>query len=187
MKAPTVTTTPEKTGITEKSTNLYGLPLSFGAGIKVGLSDRWSLGVGINYSLLTRKFLGTYTNVEDSNPPVTSDIRNTQHYIGIPVNAYYEIVNSDRVNFYTYAGGTVERCLADNYDVLGTSVRHKEKAHGLQLSANVGIGVEFMLGKHLGLYIDPSMRYYFDCDQPKSIRTAQPLMFGFEMGLRARL
>ena len=187
MKAPTVTTAPDKTGITEKSTNLYGLPLSFGAGVKIGLSNRWSLGVGLNYSLLTRKFLGTYTNVEDALPSITCDIRNTQHYIGIPVNAYYEIVNRDRVNFYTYAGGTVERCLADNYDVLGTSIRHKEKTNGLQLSANAGIGVEFMIGKHLGLYIDPSLRYYFDCDQPKSIRTAQPLMFGFEMGLRASL
>ena len=57
----------------------------------------------------------------------------------------------------------------------------------MQLSANVGVGVEFMLGRHLGLYIDPSLRYYFNCDQPKSIRTVQPLMLGFELGLRARL
>jgi hypothetical protein len=57
----------------------------------------------------------------------------------------------------------------------------------MQLSANIGMGAEFMVGKHLGIYIDPSLRYYFDNDQPKSIRTAQPLMFGFEMGLRARL
>ena len=57
----------------------------------------------------------------------------------------------------------------------------------MQLSANAGFGVEFMLGDHLGLYIDPSLRYYFDNGQPKSIRTVQPLMLGFEMGFRARL
>ena len=54
-------------------------------------------------------------------------------------------------------------------------------------SVNLGIGVEFLLGDYLGLYIDPSLRYYFDNGQPKSIRTDQPLMLGFEMGLRVKL
>ena len=187
MKAPTISSAPQKTGITETSTNsTYGLPVSFGAGVKVGLSPRWSLGIGANYSILTRQFYGTYTNV-DKGITSSSDIRNTQHYIGIPLNAYYDIVSSDRVNFYAYAGGTVEKCIADNYNVLSTSILHTEKIKGLQLSANAGIGVEFMLGKYLGLYIDPSVRYYFDCDQPKNIRTVQPFMLGFELGLRARL
>ena len=116
-----------------------------------------------------------------------SDIRNTQHYVGIPVNAYYNIVESKFVNFYAYAGGTIEKCVADEYRVLTKDVLHKESVKGIQTSANLGIGVEFMLGKHLGIYIDPSARYYFNCNQPKSIRTAQPLMLGFEMGLRVNL
>lgn len=191
MKAPTISSAPSQTGITETSTNsTYGLPVSFGAGVKIGLSPRWSLGVGANYSILTRQFYGKYTKVDASGNIVkssSSDIRNTQHYIGIPVNAYYDIVNKDRVNLYAYAGGTVEKCVADNYSVLSTSIQHREKVKGLQLSANFGVGVEFMLGQHLGLYLDPSVRYYFDCNQPKNIRTVQPFMLGFELGLRARL
>ncbi len=191
MKAPTVTSAPEQTGITETSTSsTYGLPVSFGAGVKVGLSKKWSIGVGANYTILTRQFYGKYVKVDDNGniqKSTSSDIRNTQHYVGIPVNAYYDIVDKDRVNLYAYAGGTVEKCVADNYNVLSTFIRHTEKVPGIQLSANAGIGVEFMLGKHLGLYLDPSVRYYFDCNQPKSIRTVQPLMLGFEMGLRARL
>ena len=191
MKAPTVTSAPEQTGITETSTSsTYGLPVSFGTGVKIGLSPRWSIGVGANYTILTRQFYGKYVKVDDNGniqKSTSSDIRNTQHYIGIPVNAYYDIIDQDRVNLYAYAGASVEKCVADNYNVLSTFIRHKEKVPGVQLSANAGLGVEFMLGKHLGLYIDPSVRYYFDCEQPKSIRTVQPLMFGFEMGLRARL
>jgi hypothetical protein len=191
MKAPTVTSAPEKTGITETSTNsTYGLPVSFGAGVKIGLSEKWSVGVGANYTMLTRQFYGKYMKVDDRGniqESTSSDIRNTQHYIGIPVNAYYEIISRDRVNLYAYAGGTVEKCVADQYDVLSTEIRHKEKVAGMQLSANAGIGVEFMVGQHLGLYVDPSVRYYFDCGQPKNIRTVQPLMLGFEMGFRARL
>lgn len=191
MKAPTITSAPQETGVTETCTNsTYGLPVSFGAGVKIGISDRWSVGVGANYSILTRQFYGKYTEIDENGSirkSTSSDIRNTQHYIGIPVNAYYDIVDKDRVNLYAYAGGTVEKCVADTYNVLSTSIHHKDKVKGVQLSANVGFGVEFMLGKHIGLYIDPSIRYYFDCNQPRSIRTVQPLMFGFEMGFRARL
>jgi len=81
----------------------------------------------------------------------------------------------------------VEKCVSDRYEILSTSVIPKNNPSGVQLSANAGIGVEFMLGKHLGLYLDPSLRYYFNCNQPKSIRTVQPLTLGFEMGLRVNL
>ena len=191
MKAPSVNPAPKKTGTTETSTKAtYGIPVSFGAGVKIDFNERWSLGVGANYTLLARKFYGKYTKVTEAGGienSISSDIRNTQHFVGIPVNAYYNIISKDRINLYAYAGGTVEKCVSDNYNVLGTSTYHKEKAEGVQLSADAGIGVEFMLGKHMGLYIDPSLRYYFDCGQPKSIRTVQPLMFGFEMGFRFRL
>lgn len=191
MKAPSVNPAPQKTGITETSTkSSYGIPVSFGAGVKIGLSPRWSLGAGVNYTMLTRKFYGRYTLVNENggiDSSTSSDIRNTQHYIGIPVNAYYNIVNKDRINLYAYAGGVVEKCISDNYSVINTSINHKEQIKGVQLSANAGIGVEFMLGNHVGIYLDPSIRYYFDCNQPKSIRTVQPLMVGFEMGIRARL
>lgn len=191
MKAPTITYAPRHTGVTETSTNsTYGLPLSFGAGVKIGLSPRWSIGTGANYTLLSRQFYGKYVRVDNNGrieESTSSDIYNTQHFIGIPVNAYYDIVKQERLSLYAYAGGTVEKCISDNYRVINTSIYHKDKVKGVQLSANVGVGVEFMLGRHLGLYIDPSLRYYFNCDQPKSIRTVQPLMLGFELGLRARL
>lgn len=191
MKRPTLTSGPAKTGITETSTNTtYGIPLSFGAGVKIDFTPKWSVGIGANYSHLTRKFYGTYTKADENGveeSSTSSDIKNTQHFVGIPVNVYYNIVESKNLNFYAYLGGTAEKCISDKYELLNTSIVHKEVTDGLQLSANAGIGVEFMVGKHLGLYIDPSVRYYFDNNQPKSIRTAQPLMFGCEMGLRVRL
>lgn len=190
VRRPTLSAAPVKTGITQtEAGDTYGIPLSFGAGVKIGFNSRWSLGVGLNYTLLSRKFYGEYTKVENGQitEPVRSNIRNTQHYVGIPVNAYYNIVENRFVNFYAYAGGAVEKCVTDEYRVLAKDIIHKEPVKGVQLSADLGIGVEFMLGKHLGIYLDPSLRYYFNCNQPKSIRTAQPLMLGFEMGLRARL
>lgn len=191
FKRPDPSPGPAVTGVKQTSTNsAYDIPLSFGAGVRIGLSPKWSIGAGVNYSILSRKFSGTYTKVNAAGVienSTASDIRNTQHYIGIPVNAYYDIVDSRNVNFYAYAGGAVEKCISDKYSVLNTSIVHKEKVSGFQWSANVGIGVGFKLGEHLGLYIDPSLRYYFDCGQPHNIRSAQPLMLGFEVGLRADL
>ena len=190
MKRPSMIKGPAKTGITETSTNTaYGIPVSVGAGVKIDFNEKWSLGIGANYSLLTRKFYGTYTNADngDDIKSTSSDIKNSQHYVGIPVNAYYNILNNKRVNLYTYAGGCVEKCVSDKYEVGSTGIIHSEKAEGVQLSANVGIGVEFMIGEHLGIYVDPSVRYYFDNDQPKSLRTDQPFLFGAEMGLRIKL
>ncbi len=191
MKRPEASAAPKETGLEETSVrSSYGVPVSVGAGVKFDLNKRWSIGVGLNYTHLSRLFYGKYTKVNANGnieSITSSDIRNRQHYIGIPVNAFYNVINNDKVNFYAYAGGTVERCISDSYSLLNTSIRHKGEISGVQLSANAGIGVEFMLGKHLGLYIDPSLRYYFDNGQPKSIRTVQPLMLGFEMGLRARL
>ncbi|MBR5836084.1 MAG: PorT family protein [Bacteroidales bacterium] len=191
LRRPSMSTSKPKTGVEQKSSEAtYGLPVSLGIGVKMELSDRWSLGAGVNYTLLASKFFGTYTltNSEGSvEASISSDIRNVQQYIGIPVNAYYDFVSSDYVNFYAYAGGAVERCISNKYDILNTSHIHKGGVQGVQLSANAGIGVEFLLGRHLGLYLDPSIRYYFNCGQPKSIRTAQPLMLGFEMGLRINL
>lgn len=190
IRRPTLSAAPAKTAVTQTEPgDIYSIPLSFGVGTKIDFNSKWSLGVGVNYTLLNRKFFGNYTRVEEDRivESIKSDIRNTQHYIGIPINAYYNIVENRFVNFYAYAGGTVEKCVSDEYRVISKDILHKESVKGVQASANLGIGVEFMLGKHIGLYVDPSARYYFNCNQPKSIRTAQPLMLGFEMGLRVRL
>ena len=190
IRRPTLSAAPAKTAVTQTEPgDIYSIPLSFGVGTKIDFNSKWSLGVGVNYTLLNRKFFGDYTRVEEDRivESIKSDIRNTQHYIGIPINAYYNIVENRFVNFYAYAGGTVEKCVSDEYRVISKDILHKESVKGVQASANLGIGVEFMLGKHIGLYVDPSARYYFNCNQPKRIRTAQPLMLGFEMGLRVRL
>ncbi|MGM9735393.1 MAG: porin family protein [Candidatus Cryptobacteroides sp.] len=191
MKRPSISYSQAATGVTENSTNsTFGIPLSFGAGVRFDFTRRWSLAAGVRYTLLTRKFYGTYTSVdEEGNIDWTesSDIRNSQHFVGIPINAFFNIVNRDYLRFYVYAGGAVEKCVADKYQVLASSIVHTEKVKGVQMSVDAGVGVEFLLGKHLGIYIDPSLRYYFNNGQPTSIRTVRPLMLGFEAGLRVRL
>jgi hypothetical protein len=191
LKGPAIFKSPTKTTVEPTSADYtYGIPLSFGAGVRLHFTKRWSLGMGLNYTLLSCRFSGKYTKVEDdiASLPVSAKVRNIQHYVGIPINVYYDIVSRDFINLYAYAGGAVEKCVRNSYEIQTTPVIiHSENVGGVQLSANAGIGVEFMLGRYVGLYLDPSLRYYFNCKQPKSIRTAQPLMLGFEMGLRFKI
>lgn len=172
--------------INETGSSAYGVPVSFGIGAKISLASRWSIGAGLNYTLLTRSFKGTYID----NSGIAEEyakIRNSQNYIGFPVNAYFSIINNRKIDFYAYAGGTAEKCISNRYR-MAPDVIYREKVKGLQFSANAGIGAEFIFADMLGLYIDPNIRYYFkDKNQPKSIRTESPLAFGCEIGLRVRL
>ena len=177
--------------INEKGGSTYGIPVSFGIGAKIIFTPRWALGAGLDYTLLTRTFKGTYVTFDDGGEPVditSSDkIRNSLSYVGIPVNVYFSIINNRKIDFYAYAGGSAEKCVDNRYRI-APQLTYNEKVSGFQFSAAAGIGVEFIFADMLGLYLDPGVRYYFKNDkQPKSIRTQHPLSFGCEIGLRVRL
>ena len=172
------------TEISENTESVYGIPLSFGLGARIYLSNRFSLGTGVNYSLLTRSFNGSYT--APGKERVSGDIRHTIQYIGVPLNLYYDILSTDVLQFYVFGGGAAEKALSNKYVIKGESglENYSTSVKDLQWSAGLGLGVQFRLANHVGLYLDPSARYYFDCNQPKSIRTKKPFTFGFEAGLR---
>jgi hypothetical protein len=182
---------PTKTTLTELSESTFGVPISFGVGTRIKLSKHWAIGAGMNYSLLTRTFTGTYTKVKNDVivRTITADVNNQQHFIGIPINAFYNIVNNDIINVYAFGGGTVEKCFRDHNIIKAEpkNLIYNASVKGVQLSAAAGFGVQFRIIDGLGIYVDPSLRYYFDCDQPKSIRTQKPMMFNFEAGLRIDL
>ena len=178
----------EHTVIEQTSRNsTYAIPLSAGLGIRIGLSPRWSIGTGVNWTLLQRTFTGIYR--DEGKTPLNADIHHTLHYIGVPVHLYYNLMDNRRINLYAFAGGAGEKAVSNKFRVFDNSenLYHKEKVDGFQWSAAAGLGVQFRLTDHLGLYLDPSVRYYFDCGQPKSIRTQQPLTMNFEIGLRMDL
>lgn len=189
-KAP-VSNATQTTGITEKSISTYGVPLSLGVGAEISLSDKWSVGTGINWTLLSRSFTGIYTEVSNGNvvKAINSDINNEIHYIGIPVNFYYNVLTSRNLKFYAWGGGLAEKGLVNKFRIHSQpeDIFYKKSVEGIQWSAGLGLGLEFNLNDQLSLYIDPSARYYFDCDQPTSVRTQKPYMLNFEVGLRFNL
>jgi hypothetical protein len=171
------------TTISENTESTYGIPLSFGLGARFYLSNHFSIGTGISYSLLVRSFNGTFS---DATRHVTGDVRHSIQYLGIPLNLYYDILDTDLLQLYLLGGGAAEKAVSNKYLIQNGSdpINYSERVPGLQWSADLGLGVQFRLTDHVGLYLDPSARYYFNSNQPKSIRTRKPFMFGFEAGLR---
>lgn len=168
------------TGIKENSVSTYGIPLSVGVGIRFPLGDRFSVGTGLEWSMLTRTFTGTYNTLDNG------DITHIMHYVGVPVDFFYNVFDSKSVMLYAFAGGEAEYCLSNKYFMYSKSALPilVDPVKSVQFSVNFGMGAEFKLTEHLGLYMNPGASYYFPCNQPKSVRTDRPFMFNFDLGLR---
>ena len=171
-------------GISEAGSSTYGVPFTLGLGTRFHMGEKFSLGTGLEYSLLTRTFNGTYSD------NYTGGIYHAVQYIGVPVNAYYDLLSTrdGLFNLYAWGGGAAEVCVSNNYRLMsapGTTIR--DKAGSLQFSVALGVGVDIPISGKLSLYLDPAVRYYFHGNQPKSLRTDKPFMFNFDAGLRFNL
>ena len=166
----------------------FSLPFSVGVGLNWQFARNWAVGSGLRYTNLSRTFVGDYKGNGFVLPQ--TDIDNHQHWLGIPVNVYYAFVNTGRWHVHVFTGGTMEFLVDNDYLVHGTQkdIHYHQRGTRPQFSAGLGVGVEFKITPWLGLYLDPSFRYYFRPDlQPRSLRTIQPLRFDLEAGLRFSL
>jgi hypothetical protein len=102
---------------------------------------------------------------------------------------YINLFNNENLRLYLNSGFTVEKGLYAYYKIFENGVKRwsGNSIEGLQWSLNAGLGAEFYVNRNTGLYFDPSVAYFFDNNQPLSIRSAQPLQFKFELGFRFHL
>ena len=158
----------------------YYMPLSFGLQYKFHLGGDFFMSAGVNYTYLATRFDALIDKMYYTN------VYHHQHYIGIPVTFSYTFTNSDKWGFYVNAGGTAEKGLFQKY-VYDDNVL-SDKIEGFQFSAMAGVGIEYWMTPTWGIYLDPSLAYYFyGAKQPLSIRTQQHLQFRTELGFRFRL
>lgn len=177
--------------ISQSGESSYSIPVSFGVGLRCHVSGNLSVGTGLQYSMLRRTFDGTYTRRDADDviiEQINAKVANTQQYIGVPISFYYDVVSRNDISTYVFCSGVFERAVGNRYRVSGVpDVLVKDKKRGLQTSAAIGFGISFNVSRNVGIYLDPSLTYYFDCRQPVSIRTQQPLQFSFSAGMRFRL
>jgi len=152
------------------------MPLNFGVQFRTQIAGKFYVGAGLNYTYLHSKYAALVNKV------YYDEVRSSQHYIGIPVNFYYNFIDSGNWSLYANVGGTVEKCVGQKFSYADKTISSTVK--GVQFSVLGGVGVEYRFVPYCGVYLDPSVVYYFDCDQPLSIRTQQPFMARLELGFR---
>ena len=176
--------------ISEISEVNYSIPFSVGLNVSYDLNERWAVGIGLNYTRLSRNYAGTYYTYENGivkESTYYDKIYNIQQFIGIPVTAYFCILKNNHIHFYAHGGVVLEKCLGNTWTAQNRQLNYTESVEGVQFSAGAGIGVNFLITSMFSIYLEPDIKYYFPWNQPTSIRTRQPFMLGFEIGGRFHL
>lgn len=173
-----------KDGITPITKPSFAIPLTFGVQVQFPVGEILAIGTGLNYTYLQNSFQALIDN------SVQALVNQKIHYIGVPLSLYVNVLRNDHFICYVSGGGAVEKGLqvSSRIQDLSDGVTYrKDGVKGLQWSANLGIGLQYSFNQLIGIYFDPSLVYFFDSDQPFSMRTTQPFQLDMELGLRFTL
>lgn len=126
-------------------------PLSLGLSVRVPITNRFSITSGLVYSRLKSDFTSKSRHREQ-----------TLHYLGVPIGATYTFWTYRCLNIYAIGGMqadfNVKATLEENSRVNPISIS-KDR---VQFSALAGPGLQLDLAKGFGIYVEPTVRYYFD-------------------------
>ena len=173
-------------GVEYLSGDRPGVPFSAGIGLKWTIFPRWAVGTGVRYTNLRRSFIGNYHSGQGWSADEKS-IDNTQHWLGVPVNVYFDIVDRPRFKVHAFAGGAVDYLLGNKFTIHSDKdILWNKSGTSFQWSASVGAGAEYLITRHIGIYLDPSVRYCFGQAGGQDINglPAHPLQFMLEAGVR---
>jgi hypothetical protein len=163
------------------SDKTYTPPVSVGFALGRKITKNISVETGINYTYLLSIFKSEQV-----------DARLNLHYMGIPVRFVYDFLKSNKWTVYSTAGGTIEKGLWSVYEqnqhfnnsTITTNI--EDKIAGFQYSINGSFGGAYSIYKNSSVYFEPKISYFFDTDQPVSIRTVNTIVVGFEGGFRLK-
>lgn len=147
---------------------------NFGFSVRRQLTQRFAIETGINYTQLSSD-----VTLGHSNETKPEELSQKLHYIGIPLSLNIMLIEHNRWQLYASAGGSAERCIAAYLGDTSFSI------NAWQWSINGALGGQYSLSKHLGVFLEPTINYYFD-DHTNipSIRKERPCNFNLRLGLR---
>ena len=100
------------------------------------------------------------------------------HYLGIPFKVSWTFWNSRSSSAYVSAGTTFEFPIAGRLGMDKITVP-------CQWSAGLGIGFQYSLTPHVGLYVEPELyRYFNNGSQIRTIRTERSVSLTVPVGIR---
>lgn len=145
-------------------------PLNFGISVRKNLAKGFSVESGLTYT-----YLASDVRYEGSSEKISQKL----HYIGIPVRANWNFVNTKNFAMYVSAGGAIEKCV---YGKIGTE---SETVKPVQLSVMGAVGAQYNINDRVGLYVEPGVSYFFDDGSSiQTIRKENPCNFTLQAGIR---
>ena len=158
------------------------LPLSFGVTVRKDLSRYIGVETGLVYTYLaSRMTRGGKTSYNSWL---------NLHYLGVPVNLVVKLWSNPKWNIYMSGGVMLEKGLRskqtqEEFSLSGVETLVEKKGiSGVQWSLNGSAGVSYRLHRDWSIYLEPRISYYFDNDQPVSIRTENSVIIGLGAGFR---
>jgi uncharacterized protein involved in tolerance to divalent cations len=154
----------------------HRLPVRFGLSLRYCLNDKWSIEGGLTYTRLN----ADYDRVQNGS---RKKLEQTLSYIGLPVNANYQLWGSRYFNLYVSGGGMAEMMVKGS--LRNDRSTESVSEHPLQFSVNGAMGAEVNLSRFLSIYAEPGVGYYFN--NGSSIPTyyqEHPFSFNLNIGLR---
>ena len=143
----------------------HRLPVTLGLSVQYQLSPNLALLTGINYTYLYSEFSASL------HPNIHSEQK--LHYLGVPVGLSWLFWKTNGFSFYLSSSAMLQKCL-------------NEKPW--QWSFNASAGAEYAITPLLGLYLEPSLGYYFhDGTSFEHYYKEHPLAPSIEFGLRLHI
>jgi hypothetical protein len=161
---------------------IYSTPLSVGLIVRKNITKTWSIESGFEYTYLLTTFKNTV--VQQTNAKLHL------HYIGVPLNLIAQLWNNPKWEIYLSGGGKVEKGIrsvyvqnqySNNQTITTTTSTNID---GVQWSVNGAVGTTYKIQQNIGLFFEPKISYYYNNNQPISIRTEFPVVFGLSAGVR---
>ena len=135
----------------------HHLPMRLGLSLHYQLNDALALQSGINYTYL---YSESITHIDNQH----------LHYLGIPIGLSWQLWKTNGFSFYLSGSAMLEKCL-------------NEKPW--QWSLGAAAGAEYSFTSHVGVYLQPSLSYYFnDGTSFEHYYKEHPLAPAIEFGLR---
>lgn len=166
----------------------HKIPVKVGLTARYNITGRIGVETGLTYSILSSSV--KIGNSETGKNWSTGS--QTLHYLGIPLNISFNILNSRYVNIYVTGGGMMEKSISgsiktDEYvdgkfdRTLTTNISPK----GLQWSVNAAAGIQANILPQLGFFVEPGVSHHFkNSFRVRSIYTDKPTDFSLGFGLR---
>lgn len=156
----------------------HNMPLSFAVTFQKMFTRKIGIETGISYTYLYSK--------SAAENQLDQDIKQRLNYLGIPLSIVYSIAEGKRFGAYAKFGLMVDKALsakATSY-FEEKSQSYDLSRKGVQFSSMLQVGGAYNINHYLSLYLEPTVSYYFESNQPVSYRTDNDFGFSANVGVR---